>query len=67
MAEATKRSHGPATGDTPGKKAEKLRSKTSGRFVKDVKKSLFQSDTESMVAVERKCGGDEVYKSLHVQ
>ena len=44
MAEAAKRSHDPSTGDTPGKKPEKRRSKKSGRFVKDVKKSLFQSE-----------------------
>ena len=37
MAEAAKRSHDPSTGDTPGKKPEKRRSKKSGRFVKDAK------------------------------
>ena len=54
MAEAAKRSHDPSTGDTPGKKPEKRRSKKSGRFVKDAKKSLFQSDTEPAANVERK-------------
>ena len=54
MAEAAKRSHDPSTGDTPGKKPEKRRSKKSGRFVKDANKSLFQSDTEPAANVERK-------------
>ena len=42
MTEAIKRRHGPSTGNTPGKKPEKRRSKKSGRFVKDTKKTLFQ-------------------------
>ena len=54
MAEAAKRSHDPSTGDTPGKKPEKRRSIKSARFVKDAKKSLFQSDTEPAANVERK-------------
>ena len=41
MAEAPKRAHDPPTGQTPGKKPQKRRSATSGRFIK---KSLFQSE-----------------------
>ena len=43
MAEAPKRVHDHPTGETPGKKPQKRRSGTSGRFIK---KTLFQSDTE---------------------
>ena len=51
MAEAPKRVHDPPTGETPGKKPEKRRSGTSGRFLR---KSLFQSDTELEQGVEKK-------------
>ena len=64
MAEAAKRSHDPSTGDTPGKKPVKRRSKKSGRFVKDAKKPLFQSDTEPAANVERKY---DAYVTLHVK
>ena len=50
MAEAPKRVHDPPTGQTPGKKPQKRRSATSGRFIK---KSLFQSEDIELEDVEK--------------
>ena len=50
MVEAPKRVHDPPTGQTPGKKLQKRRSDTSGRFIK---KSLFQSDADLKKNVEK--------------
>lgn len=51
MAEAPKRPHDPPTGETPGKKPQKRRSGSSGRFIK---KTLFQLDSELEKDMEQK-------------